>query len=235
MAGSAAGRAERVTALAAINAAAIIFGTVALFGKIDASPFWITAGRAGLAAAVLAVVARVLRPPLALRPDEAKRVLVTGALLAIHWSSFFAAVQLAGVAVGTLTFAAFPLFTILLQSARGRRVPTWIEVGTGVAIVAAVALLAQPGLPAAGPAVRLGAAIGLGSAACFAAFVLITQRLTKTVNVLALSLYQNAIVTVLLAPVLPFVSGPHGAPALLAIAVLGVVATALVHHFTCTG
>src|SRR4051812_43740009 len=44
-------------ALVAVNIAALIFGTTALFGRIEASPVWIVAGRGFFACAALWAVA----------------------------------------------------------------------------------------------------------------------------------------------------------------------------------
>jgi hypothetical protein len=40
----------------AINIAAVIFGTAALYGKLDVSPFWIVAMRSGFGALALGLV-----------------------------------------------------------------------------------------------------------------------------------------------------------------------------------
>src|SRR5215472_7327147 len=99
--------------LIAINAAAVIFGTAALYGKLALSPFWIGSMRSAVAAAAL--LGAALANGNASIPQRRLwvRVLVTGVLLATHWLTFFASVQLAGVAMATLAFATFPLFTVL--------------------------------------------------------------------------------------------------------------------------
>jgi drug/metabolite transporter (DMT)-like permease len=153
----------------------------------------------------------------------------TGALLALHWVLFFAAVQEASIAVATLTFATFPLITIVVESVRRSRVPAIIEIGSGLAIVTAVWVLVARGLPDAATA-RQGAYAGLLSAVCFAVFSVASQRAGKSLKPVALSLYQNAAVTLLLVPALPFATHrPHGTDWAL-IAVLGVAATALAHQ-----
>jgi hypothetical protein len=50
------GRATSWTALAAVNIAAIVFGTTALFGKLDVSPVWIVAGQGAFAAITLLIL-----------------------------------------------------------------------------------------------------------------------------------------------------------------------------------
>ncbi len=209
-------------ALIAVNLAAVIFGAVALFGRLDASPVWIVAGRAAFAAVALAAVVAARRLPL--RPDA--RVVATGALLAAHWAAFFASVQMAGVAVGTLTVSTFPLFIILIEAAMKRRAPTPAEVAAGAAVVAGVALIAGPIAPGA----ALGAAVGLVSAMLFAVFALASQSLVRQAGPVVLSLQQNAAAALVLVPFLPFTPGLQAPQDWLAVAALGVFGTALVHQ-----
>ena len=217
------------TGLAAINVAAVIFGTTALFGKLPVAPVWIVAGRAVAASVTLLALGLALRASLRVTGASLARIAATGVILATHWVTFFMSVQMADVAVATLTFATFPFMTILMDAGLRKRVPTTIELGAGLAIVAAVALLVGPGLPktATAPA---GAAVGLLSAACFAVFSVASQRLGARVHPIALSLYQNLTVGLVLAGFLPFTRPmPHGLQWGV-IAVLGVVATALMHQ-----
>lgn len=220
---------ETWAGLAAINAAAVIFGSSALFGKLDVSPVWIVAGRAAFAATTLAMLALIRRVSLRVDSGDATRIAVAGVLLALHWVTFFKAVQDSGVAVATLTFAAFPLFTVLFESIMRRRVPDIFELASGLTIVFAVSLLVGPGLPATAMAEQ-GAVAGLLSAGLFAGFSIVSQRLGQKQSAIALSIYQNVTVVLFLLVALPFGARlPQGAD-WAAIAVLGVFATALMHQ-----
>jgi drug/metabolite transporter (DMT)-like permease len=153
----------------------------------------------------------------------------TGALLALHWVLFFSSVQDSGVAVATQTFATFPLIMVFLDSVTRGRMPATVEIGAGAVIVIAAVLLVGRGLPNT-PIARQGAFAGLLSAACFAAFSVGSQRLGQSVNSIALSAFQNVAVATFLLFGLPFAApAPHGADWLI-IAVLGIVATALMHQ-----
>lgn len=41
--------------------------------------------------------------------------LAAGVVLAVHWTTFFQAIQSSSVAIGTITFSAFPLFLTFLE------------------------------------------------------------------------------------------------------------------------
>src|SRR3954447_6689211 len=104
-----------------LHVAVALFGFAALFGKWILLPATtIVLGRTLIAAATLAIVI-VLRRQRAGRPDVPTAV--NGAILALHWVSFFAAIQVSSVAVGLLGYASFPLFVLLLERRllRGRR------------------------------------------------------------------------------------------------------------------
>lgn len=142
----------------------------------------------------------------------------------MHWLSFFAAVQKAGVAVATLTFATFPLFTVIVEAAHDRRLPRLTELIAGAVIIVAIALLVDP----SGNGDKIwGAIAGLLSAVTYALFWRVSQRLSALPPIM-LALGQNAIVLVLLAPTLIFAKPvPGGAVEWLSLAALGVVNTAV--------
>ena len=215
-------------ALVAVNIAALIFGTTALFGRLDASPVWIVAGRGFFACVTLGMVAAGRGLRLRVARERLGRVVLSGLLLALHWIAFFTAVRVAGVAVGTLTAATFPLFTIVLDAMRRGRTPSPMEWVGGATIIVAVGLIS--GIGAQDAAANSGAAIGLLAALLFAVFALISQDLAKDSNAVTLSLYQQGVVALLLCPVLPFVEPLQTREAWVAIALLGVIGTALTHQ-----
>lgn len=215
--------------LIAINLAAIIFGTAALYGTLDISPFWIVMMRGTFASIAIAAVG-LLSGGLGLFPTIAqlRGLLVTGILLTIHWVTFFESVQLAGVAVATLTFAVFPLFTVLLVTMTARRRPSLLELGAGLAIILAVALLVDA---KDSDAQLTGAIVGLGSALSFAVFGIKAQLLTTEIQPLMVSLIQNLTVALCLTPTLVFSSqAPHTTTDWVCLMLLGVVTTAFMHQ-----
>src|SRR4029450_2526595 len=99
---------SHATALFALHVAVALFGFAALFGDwIALPPIALVLGRTTVAAATLAIVLMVWRER-AGRPSVV--MLGNGALLALHWVAFFAAVQVASVAIALLGYASFPAF-----------------------------------------------------------------------------------------------------------------------------
>lgn len=219
---------SRTQGLIAINIAALIFGSSALFGKLDISPFWIVDMRAAFAALTLLGVG-FLRKELDI-PSKSQRLIlvITGIILAVHWLTFFASVQTSGVAIATLTFATFPFFTILIETFHLRRKPRIVEITAGVAIIVAVGLIANP---QNSDASFFGVGFGLLSALTFAWFGHTSKQLGKTLSPLSISLFQNAVVAGILIPFLFFVAPmPHHMMDWAWLLLLGVVTTALMHQ-----
>ncbi|WP_350283895.1 DMT family transporter [Nitrosomonas sp.] len=209
----------------AINIAAVIFGTAALYGKLDISPFWIVAMRAGFGALALALVGGFTASLRAIPVHSWKILGLSGLLLGAHWLTFFTSVQLAGVAVATLTFATFPLFTIIVEATQRRRLPRPAELIVGVVIIIAVALLVEP---SDGERNVGGAVAGLVSALTYALFWRVSQRLGQPLSPATISLCQNGIVFALLVPALFFsVPPPVHLVEWLSLMALGVFNTAV--------
>jgi len=208
----------------AINLAAVIFGTAALYGKLDVSPFWIVAARGGFAAMALALIGARQRDLGGVAAPARKALVLSGALLAAHWLTFFISVQQAGVAVATLTFATFPLFTVLVEAAHQRRLPHPAEIAVAVIIIVAVALIVEP---RDGGSNLVGAAAGLASGLIYAFFWRASQRVSG-LSPISLSFWQNLVVFVLLAPTLPFTTPvPATSIAWVSLVGLGTINTAV--------
>lgn len=211
--------------LIAINLTAIIFGTAALYGKLDVSPIWISAIRGALGALVLAMLGGLSARLLKLSTATWGRLWLSGLLLAGNWLTFFWSVQLGGVAIATLTFSSFPLFTVLVEAISQRRAPHPIELLASGIIILAVALLVQPGSEGNQ---GLGALVGLSSAAVYALFWRVAQGLGEQLSAASISFSQNVIVFVLLVPLLFWAApAPAGLSDWLALSGLGIVNTAI--------
>ncbi len=219
----------RTQGLIAINIAAVVFGSAALYGKLDISPFWIVGLRAGFAALALSVFGYFKKESIGVSSrDQWPPLLITGSILAVHWLMFFASVQISGVAVATLTFAAFPLFTVVIETFFERRRPRWAEIVAASAIIFAVSLLVKP---ANDNGNLLGIGAGIASAVTFAWFGYASKNLAKALSPRRISLLQNAVVFVLSAPCLFFAAPqPSHAAEWLWLILLGVVTTALMHQ-----
>jgi len=182
-------------ARASLHVAVALFGFAALFGKWIALPATaIVLGRTVIAAMTLAAML-IVRHQRVGRPDG--RAAINGALLALHWVAFFAAVQTASVAVGLLGYASFPLFVLMLER----------KLFTGDRVEGATALLAVVGLATLVPefawssGVVRGLALGVLSAFTFALLAVRNRSLVVEMLPSRIALWQNGFAALCLAPI----------------------------------
>src|SRR5947207_2093590 len=99
---------SRRRALTAVHIAVFLFGLSGLFGKLISLPSCtIVFGRTMVAALFLGI-AIVPRSSPSVQLRSYPRFALAGALLAVHWVTFFHSIQVSSVAVGLLTFSTFP-------------------------------------------------------------------------------------------------------------------------------
>lgn len=215
-------------ALVAVHAAVVLFGFAGLFGRwLDLSPVTIVLGRSAIAACALVVV-RLQRGRDRLPFDL--RLVANGAVLALHWIAFFAAIQAAGVAIGLLGFASFPLFVLILERTMLGRRWTVAEAATALCVVAGIALL----VPEASLANRTvqGLAWGLVSGFTFALLAVLNRRYSAARDAADIAFWQNFFAALIL---LPFAAadsaalGSVGAREIVLLLMLGLLCTALAH------
>ncbi|MEP7182997.1 MAG: DMT family transporter, partial [Betaproteobacteria bacterium] len=219
---------SRTAALLALHAAVLLFGFAGLFGKwLALSPFVIVLGRTTIAAAMLGLV-RVARPDT--RAPFDVRMLAGGAVLALHWVAFFAAIQVSSVAIGLLGFASFPLFVLALERAFLGRRWSGAEAMTALLVAAGLALL-PTGFSLADRSLQ-GLLWGVLSGFTFALLAVLNRRYAPERPAVDLAFWQNLCAALCLLPVVWAAGGgvsAIGARELVLLLVLGLVCTALAH------
>jgi drug/metabolite transporter (DMT)-like permease len=150
-----------------------------------------------------------------------------GALLALHWVTFFQAIQVSTVAVGLLAYSTAPAFAALLE-------PPWLgerfsrrALGCALACLAGVALIVPNW--ALGAAPLRGVAWGLAAGLSFAVLSVLNRQLVRRHSALQVAFHQDLAALVLLAPLLPAVWQPLSVADVALLGVLGLACTALAH------
>ncbi len=215
--------------LPAIHLAVLLFGFPGLFAKwLPLSPPWIVLGRVFFAALALAVFMAARKIPFRAAPGrDVLLCALCGIVLAVHWSAFFEAVRVSSIAVGLLSYATFPAFTVFFEPLFERKPPDAANVlFSGLTLVGV--FLIVPRFALADP-VLLGVLWGLLSGATFAVLAILNRRLAQRHSSLRIAFYQDLFAGVALLPVvfggIPRVSGRD----LALLAVLGVCCTAAAH------
>lgn len=216
-----------VPALVSLHFAVVLFGFAGLFGQwLALPPAVIVLGRTVVAGLALAAVATWQGH--AVRPDRG--LAGNGVILAVHWVTFFEAIQASTVAIGLLGYAAFPLFVLALERMLlGRAFGMREAITTALVAVGLVVLV--PAFEWRDRTVQ-GLAWGLVSAFTFALLAVRSRRHAATHAPAVVAFWQNAFAAIVLAP---FVwVGREAVPPvslreLMLIVLLGLVCTALAH------
>jgi len=222
---------NRNRALVAIHVSAILFGLTGVFGElIQATAAAVTAGRAGFAMLALAGFAGISGRSLT-RGLDARRVralAAAGLMLAVHWTTFFHAVKVGGIAIATLGFASFPAFITLFEIVIFRE-----RVRAGelllLALVSIGLVLVVPSFDWSDSG-TVGLAWALLSGATFAILALINRRAAAGIDAVQVAFWQNVLVMVFATPFA--LSSLAGMQAMdwFWMALLGILCTGLSHY-----
>lgn len=215
--------------LPAIHLAVLLFGFPGLFVRwLPFSPPWIVLGRVVFASLALAAVIAARKISFRMAPGrDLFLCALCGIILAVHWTAFFEAVRVSSVAVGLLSYATFPAFTVFLEPLFERKRPDAANVlFSGLTLVGVFLIVPRFTL---GEPVLLGVLWGLASGATFAVLAILNRKLSRRHSSLRIAFYQDLFAGAALLPVaiggIPRISGSD----LALLVVLGVFCTALAH------
>ena len=195
--------ADTRTALLQIHFCVLLWGVTAILGKLISLPalplvWW----RMLLVVAMLALLPRVWRGLSALNPRLLLGYACVGALVALHWLTFYGVVKLANASVAATCIALAPAFTAVIEPWIARRPFQPRELAFGLAMLPGVALVVG-GVP---DGMRVGVVVGGVSALLLAVFSSLNKRLVSRADpltVTALELGAGTLTLTLLAPLLP--------------------------------
>ena len=218
-----------------VNIAVLFFGLAGLFARWIALPaLAIAFGRVLFSSVALGLFRLIGKRSFRVSGRDLGRLAAAGAVLALHWWAFLASIQRSTVAVGTLTFAAFPLFVTLLEPAVFHQRPSKKSVAAALVILLGVIVT----VPAFSLENRmfLGVLTGLLSALAYAVLTVMNKGFAEKYDGALTAFYEQASAAVLLLPlVLKTGSFRPTIPDLGLLLILGVVTTALAHALFISG
>ncbi|GAB3792139.1 DMT family transporter [Dyella agri] len=186
-----------------IHFCVLLWGFTAILGKLITLPalplvWW----RMLLVTAALLLMPRVWRGLRAMPPRLRWAYAGIGALVSLHWLTFYAAIKLANASVGATCIALGPVFLAFVEPWVAKRRFDPRELLIGVAVVPGVAMVVG-GVP---HGMRLGIAVGVLSALFVALFGSLNKRLVEhsdPLTVTCIELGTGTAFLTLLAPLLP--------------------------------
>jgi drug/metabolite transporter (DMT)-like permease len=186
-----------------IHFCVLLWGFTAILGKMITLPalplvWW----RMLLVIAALALVPRVWRGLRAMTPRLVLAYCGIGALVSLHWLTFYGAIKLSNASVGATCMALGTVFVAMIEPWLTRTRFSKRELALGLMVLPGVVLVVG-GVPAG---MRAGIAVGAVSALLVALFGSLNKRLVEhgdPLTVTALELGAGTVMLTLLAPLMP--------------------------------
>lgn len=194
---------EATRAQLQIHLCVLLWGFTAILGKLITLPalplvWW----RMLLVVAALALLPRVWRGLRAMPLRLLGAYAGIGALVALHWLTFYGSIKLSNASVGATCIALATVFTALVEPLVTRTRFSRSQIALGVAVLPGVALVVG-GVP---QGMRLGIVVGTLSALFVALFGSLNKRFVARADpltVTALELGAGTLLLTLLAPLMP--------------------------------
>jgi drug/metabolite transporter (DMT)-like permease len=212
-----------------IHTAVLFFGLAGLFGKLVLLPaLIIVLGRVIFAAIFLALLSLYLKQNIKLNQKRDYFYLfILGIILALHWWTFFQAIQVSTVAVGLLTYSTFPIFVTFLEpyffKEKIKRSDIFLAVITFLGVI-----LVVPRFEIANNITR-GALWGIASGFTFAVLSLLNRKYVKKYSSIVIAFYQDSAAAIVLLPFLFLMEFTITIKDILLLVLLGVCFTAIAH------
>lgn len=212
-----------------IHCAVFFFGLSGVISRgITADSMTITFGRVFFSSITLYIICRASRHTLRLKSRaDLIWLVITGAVLALHWFSFIESIRVASVAVGTITFTTYPLFVTFIEPVMFKEKLKLKGVICAVVMLLGVCVLVPLNdLSGFSPA---GIAWGMLSSLTYALLSLMNRRFSAVYPGSVVCFYEQSTAAVVL---LPFILASVPRVSLTdigLIAVLGIFCSALAH------
>ncbi|MGB1298518.1 MAG: DMT family transporter [Psychrobium sp.] len=191
---------EQTKSLFQLHFAVLLFGGTALFAHLlPWSALDITLFRTAIAAVTLALIIRLHGDKLRLHSTKDYWIAIAlGVTVGLHWVTYFSALQLAGVAVGMLSFFCYPVVTVFLEPLFTKSKPHLRDISCGLLVFVGVYLLV-PELNLQNDT-TIGVLIGVISGVLFALRNVLHKQYFSQYKGTQAMFYQTAVVAIMLLP-----------------------------------
>lgn len=209
--------------------AVLLFGLAGVIGRyVQSTALVVTFARVLISSLSLGTFFLFRRRSVALHSkSDAGWYVVAGMVMAAHWTLFMASVQTAGVAIGTITFATFPLFVTFLEPLCFHEHLRASGVVQAVIMLLGVLVLTPIGHPDS--QLAMGILYGMGSSLTYAILSLINRRMAAHYDSTVTCFYEQSLATIVLLPVLLIARPPIVVADLPYLFFLGLFCTAVAH------
>ena len=212
-----------------LHIAVMMFSIAGVIGQFVEVPSVMVAMGRVICSSVLLFVFALFKKD-SLRLDSKKdyvAIMMTGAVLAIHWTTFFQSIQVSSVAIGTITFSTFPLFLTFIEPIvfheriRAKSVVSAVILLIGVAITIPEFSLENQ--------VTIGIIWGMISSLTYAIITLANRYFSKKYEGRIVSFYEQGTAAVVLLPAIFLVPTQWRVQDVASVVIIGCVCTAFAY------
>ncbi|TMP69797.1 EamA family transporter [Pseudoalteromonas sp. S1609] len=212
-----------------LHIAVLLFGGTALFAKlIGLNALDITAYRAAIAGVAICVLLTLQKKPIKLHHAKDYVIaILLGVAVGIHWVTYFAGMQLAGITVGMLAFFTYPVITVFLEPLFNKSKPKAKDIISAVVVIIGIYLLI-PNVNL-GDDITLGVLTGVVSALFFALRNITHKRYFSEYGGPQTMFYQTLVASLMLCAFIEVPITQINDTDLILLLIAGVVFTAMPH------
>lgn len=212
-----------------LHIAVFLFGGTALFAKlISLNALDITAYRAAIAGVAICVLLTLQKKPIKLhKPKDYVIAILLGVAVGIHWVTYFAGMQLAGITVGMLAFFTYPVLTVFLEPLFNKSKPKAKDVISAAVVIVGIYLLVPT--TNLNDDVTLGVITGVVSALFFSIRNITHKRYFSQYGGPQTMFYQTLVASLMLCAFIDVPPYEVSNNDLLLIVIAGIVFTAMPH------
>ena len=212
-----------------LNLAVMIFGIAGVIGQyVEVPSVMVALGRVICSSIILLVFALVKKESLKLESKKDYALIIfAGAVLALHWTSFFQSIQVSSVAIGTITFSTFPLFLTFLEPLIYREKLSVRSIVSAIVLLIGV-VITIPEFSMENQ-VTIGIVWGMLSSLTYAIITLANRYFSSKYQGRIVSLYEQGTAAIVLLPSLFFVKATWRAQDIVGVALIGCICTAFAY------
>lgn len=220
---------SKTKALLSVHIAIFLLGASGLFAKwVQLPSLVITFGRTLFSSLALLAFMLLTKKPIKLaQKKHYGHMIFLGILLAVHWYSFYEAIQLSTVALGLLSFSTFPVFVTFLQPLFTKQ-KLYIKDVIIALIVFGGVLITVPSFEAGGTMLH-GILVGVFSGFSYAILTIFNKSYAAEYSGEKIAFYEQAIASLVLLPFVFIYKPVFTGQDILLLVLLGVIFTGLAH------
>ena len=212
-----------------LHIAVMMFGVAGVIGQfVEVPSVMVALGRVICSSILLLIIALVKKDSLKLESGrDYVGIMLTGAVLAIHWTTFFQSIQVSSVAIGTITFSTFPLFLTFIEPVvfreriRAKSILCAVVLLMGVAITIPEFSLDNQ--------VTIGIIWGMLSSLTYAVITLANRYFSKKYEGRIVSFYEQGTAAIVLLPALFLMPTRWSTQDVVGVVAIGCICTAFAY------